>query len=162
MAAIFSQAFCPSGAAEPGLGQAPAAGMVQGSRQRCHHPVSSPECHSSVPRGPLCGAEAQGGLGEPLPTLPKGWAHLLLGETGKEEKAAGSGGQQDPPCPSPAHTQWSVPRCPVALFAREAGKVPSPPLSQGGSHPARRDSSGSGMRLDWGLPAQPSPSSVGG
>ena len=52
MAVIFTHAFCPSSllpashqeAAEPEFGQSLAAGMVQGSQQRCYHPVSSPVC----------------------------------------------------------------------------------------------------------------------
>lgn len=136
VAAIFSQAFCPSGAAEPGLGQAPAAGMVQGSRQRCHHPVSSPECHSSVPRGLLCGAEAQRGLGEPLPALPEACPRAGLtcswpwGPGGNWEGGEGSRirGTAGPPLPKPcphAVVSSSLPSGSVCTRGRK-GPQPSP------------------------------------
>lgn len=136
VAAIFSQAFCPSGAAEPGLGQAPAAGIVQGSRQRCHHPVSSPECHSSVPRGLLCGAEAQRGLGEPLPALPEACPRAgltcswLWGPGGNWEGGEGSRirGTAGPPLPKPcphAVVSSSLPSGSVCTRGRK-GPQPSP------------------------------------
>lgn len=173
MAAIFSQAFCPSGAAESGLGQAPAAGMVRGSRQRCHHPVSSPECHSSVqvcPGGPCVVLRLRGVWGNHCPPCPKPAQGLVspapgrggLGETGKEEKAAGSGGQQDPPPPKPcphAVVSSSLPSGSVCTRGRK-GPQPSPVPGQRapGQDPALPGGTAPALGCVWTGVCQHSPS----